>query len=158
MTMLDHSSGARDANARLAWTLARAVEGSARPRYEIARSAGLHKETLLRTLRGEKPISIGQAASILRACEVPANVVMALALAGHEELAAEWMHSEMGSFLDEFFVALPGSLRDALGDRVNELKPRWAHGAARMLAKTLTQHVADLDRRGDALDAYARSV
>jgi antitoxin HigA-1 len=154
--MLQRSFVAGDANARLAWTLTRAVEGSPQPRYAIARRAGLHKETLLRTLRGEKPISIEQAARILKACDVPGNIVMALALTGHEKFAAEWMHSDMGSFLEEFFAALPGSLEEALGDELHDLKPRWATGAAKLLARTLKLHVADLNRRGDALDSHTR--
>jgi len=147
-----------DANTRLAWVLARAVEGSSRPRYEIARRAGLNKETLLRAMRGDKPISLQQAGRILGACDVPVNATLALVIAGHEKIAADWMYNGMGTFFEEFMRALPVSLEEDLGERVCELKPRWANGAARMLARTLKQHVAELDRRGDALDDHATRV
>ena len=149
--MPDRLKEVKDANARLAWTLARAVEGSARPRYAIAQSAGMHRETLQSAMQGEKPITLQQAARILNACDVPVNATLTLAIVGHEELAAEWMHNEMGAFLEAFLIALPGSLHEALGDRIYDLKPRWAGGTAKLLGRTLTQHIADLNRRGDAI-------
>jgi hypothetical protein len=44
---------------------------------------------------------------------------MILGLARQEDLACEWMRSEMGAFLEEFFSALPGHLDRTLG-----LEPR----------------------------------
>ena len=157
--MDDQLKEVRDANARLAWILARAVESSARPRYAIAQRAGLHRETLQSAMQGDKPITLQRAARILEACDVPVNATLAIAIVGHEELAAEWMHNEMGAFLEAFLLALPCSLQQTLGERIHDLKPRWANGTAQLLGRTLTQHIADLNRRGDAIaERYSNSA
>lgn len=149
--MTDRITEPRDANARLAHVLACAVEGSPKPRYAIAKCAGLHKETLMRALRGDKPISIQQASRILGACDVPVNATLALVLSGHEELASEWMHNEMGYFLERFFAALPDELDRALGERICELRPQWAIGSSRLVASLLSKHMEELAGRDIAL-------
>ena len=53
------------ANESVARTLAHAVEVSGKPRHQIARDVGMHRETLLRILRGERPIGLDEAARIL---------------------------------------------------------------------------------------------
>lgn len=98
-----------------------------------------------------KPIAIGEATRIFGACDVPPKAMIVLALTGHEELAADWMHREIGDFLEAFLLALPGALHEALGGEIGELRPRWAGGSAKLLARNLAQHVADLGRRGDAI-------
>ena len=42
-------------------------------------------------------------------------------------------------------------IAEQLGEDMSELRPRWAKGTAKMLARTLSQHIADLNRRGDAI-------
>jgi DNA-binding phage protein len=42
-----------DANASLAHILAHAIESSDKPKHQIAREVGIHRETLLRVMRGE---------------------------------------------------------------------------------------------------------
>ena len=89
------------ANERLARTLCCAVDGAGKPRHQVAREAGMHKDTLLRVIRGERPITLDEAARILEACGAPVRATLALVLAGHEALAVQWMHHEMGAFLEE---------------------------------------------------------
>lgn len=135
------------ANQRLARTLCCAVDGAGKPRHQIAREAGLHKDTLLRVIRGERPINLDEATRILEACGAPARATLALVLAGHEALAAQWMHHEMGAFLEEFFCALPGELHEALGDRIGDLRPRWAIGTSRLVARMLSKHIDEFADR-----------
>ena len=47
----------------------------------------MHKDTLLRVIRGERPITLDEAARILEACGAPVRATLALVLAGHEALA-----------------------------------------------------------------------
>jgi hypothetical protein len=131
------------ANERLARTLAYAVEHAAKPRHRIAGAAGMHRETLLRVTRGERPIGLDEASRILVACGAYPKATMILALTGDETLAKEWMRSEMGAFLEGFLTALPGELETALGERTCDLRPRWAVGSSRLIARTLAKHVED---------------
>ena len=95
--------------------------------------------------RVQKPMSSGS--SILEACGAPVRATLALVLAGHETLAAQWMHHAMGAFLDEFFSALPGELHEALGDRIGDLRPRWAIGTSRLVARMLSKHIDEFADR-----------
>ncbi len=74
-----------------------------------------------------------------------------LTLAGEEALACEWMHREMGAFLDEFIISLPGQLDRTLGRRVDDLRPRWARGTSQLVAKLLSSHIDDLANRDIAM-------
>jgi len=109
------------ANDCIARTLSFAVEGADKPRHQIARDVGMHRETLLRVVRGERPIGLDEAARILSACGAFPRATIVLALAGQEDLACEWMRSEMGEFLEEFFGAcqLSSSERSAGGSRMS---------------------------------------
>jgi plasmid maintenance system antidote protein VapI len=131
------------ANERLARTLAYAVEQAGKPRHRIASAAGMHRETLLRITRGERAIGLDEASRVLAACGASPGATMVLALTGREDLAREWMHSEMGAFLEGFFVSLPGELDAALGGRIGDLRPRWAVGTSRLIARTLAKHIED---------------
>ena len=103
------------ANDCIARTLAYAVEQADKPRHQIAREVGMHRETLLRVLRGERPIGLDEPARILGVCGASPRATLVLALSGQEDLACEWMCSEMGEFLEELFSALPAHLERTLG-------------------------------------------
>lgn len=130
-------------NHSLARTLAHAVASADKPRHQVAREAGLHRETLLRVTRGERPIGIDEAARILEVCGAFPRASLILALAGQEDLACEWMRSEVGEFLEEFFCALPGALDRTLGRRIADLRPRWANGTSQLVARMLAKHIDD---------------
>lgn len=138
---------AGEANERLARTLAFAVAQAGKPRHRIASDAGMHRETLLRVTRGERPIGLDEASRILTACGAFPNAATVLALTGDEALAREWMCSDMGAFLEGFLTALPGELDTALGERTCDLRPRWAVGTSRLVARMLAKHVDDLASR-----------
>lgn len=131
----------------LARTLAKAIDGSSKARRTIARETGLHKDALLGVIRGTRAVTTDEALRLFSASGVPPHGILALALAGHEELASEWMHQDMGQFWDELFRALPATLAEALGEDLHEIRPRWAVGTSRLLAKLLAEHVRDVINR-----------
>ncbi|MBB3861993.1 plasmid maintenance system antidote protein VapI [Novosphingobium hassiacum] len=135
------------ANNGLARILAHAVEAADKPRHQIAREVGMHRETLLRVMRGERAIGLDEAARILSVCGAYPRACMILALAGQEDLACEWMRSEMGEFLEEFFTSLPGHLDRTLGRRTHDLRPRWANGTSQLVARMLAKHIDDFANR-----------
>ncbi len=131
----------------LARTLAKAIDGSAKARRTIARETGLHKDALLGVIRGTRAVTTDEALRLFSASGVPPYGILTLALAGHEELASEWMHQDMGQFWDELFRALPATLAEALGEDLHEIRPRWAVGTSRLVAKLLADHVRDVINR-----------
>lgn len=136
-----------EANTSLAHILAHAIESSDKPKQQIAREVGIHRETLLRVMRGDRPIGLDEAARVLDVCGAFSRASMILALAGQEDLACEWMRSEMGEFLEDFFTALPGQLERTLGRRVEDLRPRWANGTSQLVARMLAKHIDDFANR-----------
>jgi antitoxin HigA-1 len=139
------------ANDCIARTLAHAVECADKPRHQIAREVGMHRETLLRVLRGERPIGLDEAARILVACGARPRATLVLALTGQEDLACEWMRTEMGEFLEEFISALPAHLERTLGRRVEDVRPRWANGTSQLVARMLAKHIDDFVGRDIAM-------
>ena len=142
---------ARPANQSLARVLAHAIEAAGKPRHRIANECGMHRETLLRVARGERPIGLDEAALVLAACGAPPRATMILALVGQEELACEWMHGEMGEFLEEFLTSLPVHLQRTLGRRIEDVRPRWANGTSQLVARMLAKHIDDFVSRDIAM-------
>ena len=136
-----------DVDPVLARTLAKAIDGSSKPRRTIARETGLHKDALLGVIRGTRAVTTDEALRLFSASGVPPKGILALALAGHEDLASEWMHQDIGRFWDELFRALPTTLAEALGEDLQEIRPRWAVGTSRLVAKLLAEHVRDVISR-----------
>lgn len=128
----------------LARTLAKAIDGSSKARRTIARETGLHKDALLGVIRGTRAVTTNEALRLLNASGVPPKGILALVLAGHEELASEWMHHDMGQFWDDLLCALPTTIAEALGEDLQEIRPRWAVGTSRLVAKLLADHVRDV--------------
>lgn len=142
---------ALDTNASLARVITHAIETADKPKHQIAREAGIHRETLLKVMRGERAISIDRAVSLLDVCGASPHATILLTLAGEEALACEWMHRDMAAFLNAFITSLPGQLDRILGRRVDDLKPRWASGTSQLVAKLLSKHIDDLANRDIAM-------
>lgn len=138
-------------NASLARVLTHAIETADKPKHQIASEAGVHRETLLKIMRGERAISIDRAMRIFEVCGACPHAAIVLTLAGEEALACEWMRRDMGAFLDEFITTLPGHLDRTLGRRVADLRPRWASGTSQLVAKLLAKHIDDLANRDIAM-------
>lgn len=138
-------------NARLARLLTAAVDRSGKSRREVARAAAMNKDTFLRALRGEKAVTIEEAARVLDACGLASNGALLLAILGHEDLAVEWLGEDVGAFLDQFLTALPVTMNETLGHRIADLRPRWAIGTSRLVARLLAKHIDDFAERDISL-------
>jgi predicted DNA-binding transcriptional regulator AlpA len=62
-------------------------------------------------LRGEKAVTIEEAARVLDACGISSNGALLLAILGNEDLAVEWLGEDVGAFLDQFLAAPPRLIR-----------------------------------------------
>ena len=51
------------------------------------------------------------------------------------------------ALVDEFFATLPGESHEALGDRIGDLRPRWAIGTSRLVARMLSKHIDEFADR-----------
>ncbi len=136
---------------KLARLLKSSVEGCGRSQSEIARRAGLKRDRLRRSMSGEREATLGEALAILQACGNPSDRTLVFLLLTGEEFALANARSGLGEFLDEFLRFAPIEIAESLASDAEELRPRWARGTAKLLARTLHQHVADLSRRGDAI-------
>jgi len=134
-------------NAWLVCVLACAVENAGKSRGQIADQAGMHRQTLMKLVRGERVIKLEDAARILSACGVPVRSTLMLALSGQEQFACRWMHHELGLFLEEFLISLPPALDEVLGERRDELRPKWAKGTSQLVARLLANHIDDFSAR-----------
>jgi antitoxin HigA-1 len=137
--------------ARVARLLQRAAKECGKSNSEIARLAQMKRDSLRRSLSGESPVTLEETFMILEATEFAGEETLLLLMLAGEEFTL--VHSGTGAarFLGELFRRAPGEIVEQLGDNIDELRPRWAVGTAKLLARTLTQHVADLNRRGDAI-------
>jgi len=126
--------------ADLARLLLAAVEASGRARCDIARDAQIHKDALRRVLAGERSASLGEALRVLAACGVAPHAHLLLFLVSSGDHAIAWLQA----------------LERVLGNQVHEVKPRWAKGTAHRVARLLSDHIDELERK-DALlgDVFA---
>lgn len=147
----------QDAALQLARILTEAVNGSGKARRDIARASGLHKDAFLRALRGTRGVTPDEALQILDATGVPSKGVLILALTGSEDLALRWMHHDMAIFFEQLISRLPEALVSALGDNLSEVKPRWASGTAKLVARLLADHVAEASSRDAEISELRRS-
>jgi len=140
-----------DLDQRLTRLLASAARDKGSSFAEVARLSGLKKDTVRRTLSGERQPTLIEAVSILEALGQPGELTLLFMILIDEDFALERSGSEIARFLGELFRLTPVELVEMLGLDVDELRPRWAKGTAKLLARTLAHHVADLNRRGDAI-------
>lgn len=142
--------------ARIVRLLVRAVEASGKSTSEIARVAGMKRDSLRRSLTGRRDVTLGEALAILEASGLAGEQTLLFVLLVDEEFAFARSGSGVARFLGALFRQAPLEIVAQLGDNADELRPRWAIGTAKLLARTLTQHIADLNRRGDAIgDRFA---
>lgn len=140
-----------DLPSRVARLIERAVRESGKSYSEIARAAGIKRDSLRRSLSGERPVTLNEAVMILEASEFAGEETLLLLLLVGEDFALTRSGTGAAQFLGELFKRAPLEIVEQLGEDIDELRPRWAHGTAKLLARTLTQHIADLNRRGDAI-------
>lgn len=146
----------QEVRADLARLLVAAVETSGRARCDVARAAQIHKDTLRRVLSGERSASIGEALRILAASGVSPHAHLLLYLVGGGAHAIGWLESDLARFFEDFTGELPSALERVLGNQIHDVKPRWAKGTAHRVARLLSDHIDELERK-DALlgDVFA---
>lgn len=131
----------------LARLLCAAVEESGRPRCDIARDAQVHRDALRRILGGTRSATIGEAMRILSASGVAPHAHMLLFLTCGSEQAVAWLQSDLASFFCEFSAEFPVALERILGNQITDVKPRWAKGTANRVARLLSDHIIELERK-----------
>lgn len=134
----------------LACLLVAAVSSSGKTRGAIARDAGLHKDSFRRVLAGERSASLGEVSRILHATGANPRTAIAIFLLNSADRASSWLDTDIGLFLEQFLEELPSALERVLGNQLQEVRPRWAKGTAQRVARLLSDHIEDLERK-DAL-------
>ena len=144
--------------ADLAELLVAAVERSGRARCDIARDAVIHKDALRRILIGTRSASIGETLRIMAASGVSPSAHLLLFLMAGADRSSRWLQSDLALFFEDLVCELPSALERTLGNQIHDVKPRWAKGTAQRVARLLSDHIEELERK-DALlgDIYAGS-
>ena len=133
--------------ADLARLLVAAVEESGRPRGQIARDAHVHRDALRRILAGTRSASLGEAMRILAASGAKPQAQMLLFLVCGSDQAVSWLQSDLAEFFAEFSAEFPVALERILGNQITDVKPRWAKGTALRVARLLSDHIVELERK-----------
>lgn len=129
--------------------LASAVRQSGRTRKEIGARSAIHKDALRRILSGERSPTFREATAILDASGSATRTCLALCLVGEYERAHRWLGEPVEEFIEAFLSELPASLEDVLENQINDIRPRWAKGAAHRVVRLLSDHIEDLGRRDE---------
>lgn len=140
-------------DARLIGLLGSASRISRCSQRQIAASAGINKDALARSLRGERRLGAAEVLQVLAVAGLPSRGSLLLALVADEDQLDLWLGSEAVEFLDTLLASLPSALAIELGDNLPELRSKWGIAAARMIAKRIAEHIAEAARRDDALGA-----
>ncbi len=140
-------------DARLIGLIGSATRVSRRSQRQIAASAGINKDALARSLRGERRLGAAEVLQVLAVAGLPSRGALLLALVADEDQLDRWLGSEAAEFLDTLLASLPSALAIELGDNLPELRSKWGIAAARMIAKRIAEHIAEAARRDDALGA-----
>ena len=138
-----------EASRDLAAFLDHAVEESGKSRRTIAAETNINKDALRRILAGTRPATLPEALAILDASGNAPRTSLMLALAGYSQLTVDWQNSAVLEFLETFISELPAALDLALGERLEDVRPRWAKGAAHRTACLLSDHLAQLERQDE---------
>ena len=140
-----------DLPTRVARLLERAVKECGKSNSEIARIAGIKRDSLRRSLSGGRNVTLHEVVMILEASDLAGEETLLLLMLAGEDFALAQSGTRPARFMGELFKRAPIEIVEQLGENIDELQPRWASGTAKLLARTLTQHIADLNRRGDAI-------
>lgn len=143
-----------DLPARIARLLERAVEASGKSHSQIARGSGLKRDCIRRTLSGERSATLAETLAILDAADHAGEETLLLLMLAGEDFALERAGTAPAQFLADLLRRAPAEIIQQLGGSLEDLQPRWAIGTAKLLAHTLMQHVAEINRRGDAIGEH----
>ncbi|MXO60946.1 hypothetical protein GRI89_15490 [Altererythrobacter salegens] len=138
----------------LARLLTAAMDASGRAKCDVAADARLHKDALRRVLQGERSATLGEALRILEASRVAPRAHLLLFLVCGEDQAIDWLHTDLAEFFEEFSAEFPQAMQRSLGDSVGDVKSRWAKGTANRVARMLSDHISELDRKDQFLGSF----
>lgn len=136
-----------EASRGLAAFLDQAVEESGKSRRTIATETNINKDALRRILAGTRPATLPEALAILDVSGHAPRSAMLIAMAACSDRAEEWQHTGLLEFLEAFIGELPNALEQALGERLREIRPRWAAGTAQRTARLLSDHLSRLEQQ-----------
>lgn len=148
-SVIDRSND--DLATRVVRLIERAVRESGKPVSEVARVAEMKRDSLRRSLAGDRMPTFSEVLRVLDACNLASEETLLLLILVGEDFALSQRGSATAIFLGELFKRAPAQIIDQLGELACELRPRWANGTAKLLARTLEQHITDLNRRSDAI-------
>lgn len=111
----------------------------------------MKRDSLRRSLSGERPVTLGEALAILNAADHAGEETLLLLLLVDEEFALNQGGTAPARFPSELFKHAPAAIIEQLGENLEELRPRRGGGTAKLLARTLYQHILDLNSRGDSI-------
>lgn len=131
--------------------LSLAVADCGRTISDLARRSGLKRDTVRRSIAGDRDASLAELVAILDATGISGEQALLFMLLVDDEFAIARSGTSAAQFLVDLLRLAPVEIVDLLGEDIQELRPRWAAGTAKLLARTLSQHVADLNRRGEAI-------
>ena len=124
--------------------LSRSVEECGHSHREIARRAGINKDTLNRVLAGSRKVALGEARQILAATGHDPEAALLLMFYENSEFEWLWRERKALSFLTAMIRSMPRALDQRLSDHVNELRPNWGAGAAHAAARAVAKLIDDL--------------
>ena len=126
-----------------------AVDESGKSRRTIAAQTNINKDALRRILAGTRSATLPEALAILDASGHAPRTSLMLELAGYSQRSKDWQNSGVLEFLETFISELPSALDQALGERLLDVRPRWAKGTAHRTAGLLSDHLAQLERQDE---------
>lgn len=142
--------------AGISMLLNQAASTSGRSQVRIARKAEIDRGTMRRILAGKREATVSEVLRILYGTGASPHAHLLLYLAADQGRASSWLQTDLALFFEELVRHLPSALETQLGDHLHDVKPHWAGGTAKRVARLLAEHMEDLARKdtllGDGLD------
>lgn len=133
----------------LAAFLNHAVRESGKSRRTIATQTNINKDALRRILGGIRPATLQEALAILDASGRAPLPSLIFVLAGYPQRTDDRQNSAVLEFLETYISELPAALDQVLGEKILDVRPRWARGAALRTAALLSDHLAQLEQQDE---------
>ena len=136
--------------------LNQAASTSGRSQVRIASEAQIDRGTMRRILAGKREATVSEALRILYGSGASPHAHLLLYLVADQDRASLWMQTDLALFFEQLVRHLPDALEAQLGDHLHDVKPRWAKGTAKRVARLLAEHIDYLAQKdallGDGFD------
>jgi antitoxin HigA-1 len=152
MNHMTETNGISEAHikAGVSMLLNQAASTSGRSQVRISGEADIDRGTMRRILAGKREPTVSEVLRILHGAGASPHAHLLLFLAADQDRAASWLQTDLALFFEELVRHLPGAMETQLGDNLHDVKPHWAGGTAKRVARLLADHIAELARK-DAL-------